>query len=55
MDLVYNIQTIGQLPAEALESNIKAALGYVNNVRRRVGGSGRIQIVIRADTTHVFM
>jgi hypothetical protein len=52
MRIVYNIQSVGQVPRETLE-RIKEGLAYLKNVRAEVGGTGSIQIILRADTTHV--
>jgi hypothetical protein len=48
MDLIYNIQTFDRVPPQTL-SRVNEIAAYLSGVRKRMGATGRCEIIIRAE------
>jgi hypothetical protein len=51
-DIVFNIQTIGQVPKATID-RVREVATYLSNARKSAGAKGLCEIIIRADETTV--
>jgi hypothetical protein len=51
--IVYNIQTIGDVPAE-VQTVLRTEVEKARNLLKKLGGKGSVSVIVRADRTFVF-